>query len=203
MNWKKFGVYSILLLLVIMPFTLSLVSAEGEDEGEDETSDNFLGTTWDYISGKITPVMSSAWDAAGKFSKGTAQFLGLLALVFIFIILLDLSLLVLPFGKTTCWVIAILFTIGALVTDVIRIIAGWGLAVGSLIAGGAGVLAIIMSAVVLFAAVIVLFFGGNKIMGWLKNMKANREALEGVYEAKGRGLKIREAREQENAGAGV
>lgn len=179
MNWKKFGVYSILIFVVLIPLISTLVFAF---DVQTAASDS-----WKWFSEKITPVGA----AAGAFTQGTAQVLGILAIVFMFVVFLDLSLLVLPFGKTTSWIIAVLFTIGVLVVDLIRTVAGWGLAIGSFIAGGAGVFAIIMSAVVMLAAVIALFFGGDWILNWFKKMKTNREGMEGIYQAKGRGMKIR------------
>jgi hypothetical protein len=191
MNWKKTGVLGILALIMLPLFLTAVQAYTGE-----------LAVKW--AVDQVTP--TGAVDAVNKDIAGfgpTAIILGILALILIFVILLDVADLVLPFGAWTNRIIVAALTIAGLAMGVVKSIAGWGLALGALITGAAGVFAIVVSSLLLAAGVIALIWGGNKLTQFATRAKGNRKVMEAAAKAYDVGAKIRGERMAEKIGAGI
>ncbi len=191
MNWKKPGILVGMTALVMSTFSTFVSAAV--------TTNPTLNSAYEYLAQILLPV---GWESSiGNI--WTAWVISILSVLVLLVILIDITDLVLPFKKFTNYLITIAFTIVAAIMGIVRTITAAGLSIGSMIAGTAGTLAIVMSGVIIAFAVIVLFFGGNKIKDYLKSIKTNRENLEELYKARRSGGKIAAAREQESTGARV
>ncbi len=185
MNWKKIGAYGI-LSLILMSLTASFVAAQ---------ESTVLKSVTDFIKPYLTPV--------GAESTWTTWILAALALVLLFVVLFDLASMVLPFSKWVNIVMVCIFTIAALLLGLVRSIVSFGLGIGATLAGTGGAIAITMSGVLMFLAVIAVFFGGEWLRKYVMRSKGRRTLLEAESEAYTRGAKILRARREEEAGAGV
>ncbi len=170
MDNKKIGVYVFLSLLVLSAVS-TMVSAQtfnmsGNDCSNRSGWDAFQCSTISFIS----PI--------GFDNPWTGIVLGIMAAVVLFAIVYDVALLVLPFSGWVNVIIAIAFIVAAAMVGLIRSLVGWFFTAGSYIVGGAGILATVMSAVMIFLAIIVVFFGGGKVKGWMQRIKQNRRDLE-------------------------
>lgn len=102
---------------------------------------------------------------------------GILAFIVMFAIVLDIAQLALPFSSWVNWILALSFVIVAGIMGLVRTVASWALGAGAIIVGGAGFIAIVMSAVILLAVVIFLFFGGEWLQKKLQKIRGNRDIL--------------------------
>ncbi len=178
---KRIGVYSVLALL-LLSVTASLVLAQQTAGASTAVCTGKTG--FDYVQCYVTSFVSPI----GFEDQWTGLVIGILAIIVLFVIILDIAQLALPFSNWVNWIIAIAFVIVAGLLGLIRTINGWALTFGSYLVGGAGALAIIMSAVLLVIVIIALFFGGEKLRNWIVNVKGKRT----IMEAKAKGYKAAE-----------
>src|SRR3989344_4005395 len=173
---RKFLMFSLVLLVSISILGVSVSAIE-----------------WGKVTGFWTFLnwLTNSTAPTGYENSNAGVALGIIALVMIFVILLDVLQLVLPFSEWVSWVLAIGFTIAMMIIGLVRSIAGWGLTIAAIIVGGTGTFAIIMVSIIFLLAIIALFFGGEKIAGWLKMMKMRRKTLDKISKSEGAAGDIR------------
>jgi hypothetical protein len=123
----------------------------------------------------FTRFLDSFFAPAGFEQTIGGWIIGLIAALIVFVIMLDVFQLVLPFSDWVNWVIASGFGITAIVLGVTKYMAGYTLSVGSAIFGGAVGASLIIIGVLGLLALISLFFGGNKVVNALKKIKVRRK----------------------------
>ncbi len=181
---KKIGVYVFLFLLVAS--LVSFVVSAQQNVNVNATisfTDSPTKILKERCAGKeggdwFTCAMFSFFAPSSMDEQWPSIIMGLLASAIIFGMLFDISDLVLPFSKWVNYLIAIGFVVGCIILGVVRMIVAWGMNIGSMIAGGAGALAIIWSSVLLVLALVAIFFGGEKLRKFVGKAKQNRRLFD-------------------------
>lgn len=184
MSWKKIGILGALALMVL-PLCLSFVSAQ-ENEG----------LTW---AKPIEPYLIGP----GATLTWTILIFSVIAIVIMYVILFDISQLALPFSTWVNIVVVAGLTLGAFLLGVTRTIVNFGLTIGATLAGTAGALATAMSGLLLLAALIAIFFGGNWLRKIVIKIRGRKEIMGAEKRAWEKGAKIYEQRKTEQRAAGM
>lgn len=168
-NMKKEKILALSILILFMVSLLAGVVSAIEWKDVSGAGDFFKWLQEKALS-SISPI--------GFEETAAGIAIGIIAMIMIFVIMLDVFQLVLPFSDWVSYILAIGFVIAGAILGMVRTVAGWGMLIGAYIAGGAGAFALVMTAIVFLFAIIFLFFGGQWIQKWIIKMKARRYGLE-------------------------
>lgn len=157
MNSKKVLTFSFLALF-------ALISLSG-----------FASANW--WTETFQPFILSVVSPVGFDDNPIGVVVGILAAIVIFVILLDVAQLALPFSNWVNWVLAGVFVVVAGLLGFIRSVAGWALVLSATVAGTAGVLAMVISSVLLLLVIVFMFIGGNWIKKYIQHVKGGRQLL--------------------------
>ena len=170
---RKITMLSVALILFLAIEVISIFSSVGGGVTGYQTLP-LTGTPWntfqDFVISFVSPV--------GFDNQWTGIVIGMLATIMIFVIVLDVMQLALPFSKWVNYVLAVGFVIAAGLLGMVRTVAGYGLTFGAYITGAAGAIALVASAVMILVVIIVLFFGNQKMAKWMARARGNREIID-------------------------
>jgi len=161
-NNKRFAI--ILVGVFVLVFAMQFVTAQG-------SSPDFVGDVRELLEKwGILPT-----DVVGNDVLWI--FVGIFGSLVLVLIMADLLMAISPWSDYINWVLAVgVFIVLALVGAIRGAVAGVFSFAGVLFGAGSA-LALIMTAVVFFAAVIFVFVGGSKIQGWIANVKNRKQIL--------------------------
>lgn len=161
----------IILGLFLFSFCASVVSANAftDKVGEITTSITTFTSAKDYfVVEKIET----------NYGTSIAWIIGFISLIIVGAIMLDLVMLVAPFSETVNWIIGIGLEIIMILMKTTVAIASGIFLIGSQVFGWAGAAAGGLTIVLAIAALIVIFFGGQKLQAWLIGVRTRRRGLE-------------------------
>lgn len=183
---RKITMLSVALVLFLAIEVVSIFSSIGGGVTGYQTSP-ITGTPFNSIQDFVISFVSPV----GFENQWTGIVIGILATIMIFVIILDVMNLALPFSRWVNYVLAIGFVIAGGLLGMVRTVAGYGLVIGSYITGGAGAIALIVSAVLILVVIIVLFFGSQKMAKWVARARGNREIIDAEKAAYKKGANIK------------
>ncbi len=163
---KKSGLLLTFFIASLLILNLAIVSASWATDVKDAIVRYTVPDSW-----------------GGSQSQEVMMIIGIIAMILIFVIMVDVFQLFLPFSDWVTYVLATGFTIVGLLLGIVREIAGWGLVLAAYITGGAGTFAIVMTAVIFLAGIIFLFFGWPWLQKQLLLIKIRRAGVKKVIAA--------------------
>ncbi|MBM3234083.1 hypothetical protein FJZ19_03225 [Candidatus Pacearchaeota archaeon] len=168
MNWKKLGVYSVLLLMQIGSLIMAVSALTPFSAPESEkwlTESQFYAVISPYL-------VPDGFEGLGGL------IIGIVTLVIIFSIFMDVIYLATPFSKPVVWIMTIGFAIIAIFSKLSVIVAGWIFVVGATAFAWAGALAGLLTIVLAILILFFIFFTGEWIRKWVVNIRLRRKGLE-------------------------
>lgn len=157
MNWKKFGIYSILLFVLVMP----LVTAAFDDWLTKSTF-------YEKVSPYIVP---------GGMGGLPGIIIGIITIIILFVIFIDILSIASPFSEWANWVISVGLGIIAIVLKWNVTVAGWIFTIASTVFAWTGALAVFGNIVIGILIILAIFFPMNGIVKYVKRLKIRKEKL--------------------------
>ncbi len=148
-----------LFILAVLAMNLVAVTA----------ADGFWNTVSGWLEETILPT--------GIEQSPGSIFVAVIGLILMFIIIGDLLSLASPLSPWVNWVIGAGVTIILVTMGTARIIIGWGMTLVTGIFGIAGLGALIGTALLFGALVIVIFIGNTKLREWIVRVKGQSEII--------------------------
>lgn len=149
-----------IFVLTLLAFNLVLVSA---DIG------SFFTTAADWFKNVTYP--------EGLNETPGGIFVALIGVILILIIIGDLLSLASPLSGWVNWSIAVGVTFIMLTMGTARVIIGWGMLLTTSIFGLSGLGALIGTALLFGALIIVIFIGSGPLQNWILNVKERKDAI--------------------------
>ncbi len=166
-NKKRF-LFLVVGMFALM-FAMQFVAAQDTSSLLTDTKDLLI--KWNLLPDDITG-NSALWIFVAVF--------GSLVLV---LITADILMLVSPWSDYINWIIAGGIFVVLTLTGLLRNLVGGVFVFAGIVFGAGSALALIMTAVMFFAAIIFIFFGGVKMQKWLVDVKGRKGILKAEKKA--------------------
>ncbi|MBI2047197.1 hypothetical protein HYT26_03480 [Candidatus Pacearchaeota archaeon] len=163
MNWKKLGVFSILLFMIAMTL---VIAAEPSATPFDATlvSSRF----YQEVSPYIVP---------GGMGGLAGLIVGVITIIILFVIFIDILTIATPFSEWVSWIISIGMGIIAVLFKINVTVAGWIFTIASTVFAWTGALAVAGNIIIGILIILAIFFPMNGVVKYIKRLKIRKEKI--------------------------